>query len=110
MVSLEEIKDAFWSMKSYKALSPNSLHAGFFQRFWLTVGNSVKEEVMKAFVERKVPDYLNKTSIVLIPKVQGPEIIGNYKPISLCNFVYKIISKISVARLKPHLDTLVASN
>jgi len=38
-----------------------TLHAGFFQRFWLTIGDSVKEEVMKAFVERKVPDYLKKT-------------------------------------------------
>ena len=28
MVSLEEIKDALWLMKSYKALSPDSLHAG----------------------------------------------------------------------------------
>jgi len=45
---------------------------------------------------------------VLIPNVQGLEIIGNYRPISLCNSVYKIISKIIVAHLKSHLDTLVA--
>ena len=69
MVSLEEIKDALWPMKLYKALSSDSLHAGFLQRFWLTVGDSMKKEIMKAFVERKVLDYLNKTHIVLIPKV-----------------------------------------
>ena len=69
MVSLEEIKDALWSMKSYKAPSSDSLHVGFLQRSWLTIGDSVKEEVIKAFVERKVLDYLNKTHIVLIPKV-----------------------------------------
>ena len=97
MVTMEEIKDALWSMKPYKALGPDGLHAGFFQRFWLVVGDSVKEEVMRAFTERKVPDYLNKTLIVLIPKIQGPETIGNYRPINLCNIIYKIISKIIVA-------------
>ena len=52
--------------------------------------------------------WLSQKNIVLIPKVQGLEIIGNYRPISLCNSVYKIISKIIVALLKSHLDTLVA--
>ena len=46
-VTKEEIKDALWSMKAYKAPGPDGLHAGFFQRFWLTVGDSVVEEVMK---------------------------------------------------------------
>ena len=108
MVSIEEIKEALWSMKPYKAPGPDGLHAGFFQRFWLTVGDSVRKEVEKAFIERKVPEYLNKTHIVLIPKIQGPETIGNYRPISLCNSVYKIITKIIVARIRPHLDTLVS--
>ena len=76
----------------------------FFQRFWLIVGDLVKKEVNRAFVERKIMEYLNSMHIVLIPKIQGPETIGNYKPISLCNSVYKIISKIIVARIKPHLE------
>ncbi|XP_023873179.1 uncharacterized protein LOC111985766 [Quercus suber] len=66
-VSTKEIKSALWSMKPYKAPSPDGLHAGFFQRFWLTVGDSIKDEVLKAFSDRKIPDYLNKTHIVLIP-------------------------------------------
>ena len=94
-------------MKAYKAPSPNRLHVNFFQRFWLVVGDSVNEEVMKVFRERKVPKYLNHTLIVLIPRIQGLETIGNYKPISLCNSVYKIITKIIVARIRPHLERLI---
>ena len=108
MVTLEEIKEALWSMKPYKSPGLDGLHAGFFQRFWLIVGDSVKEEVMKVFLERKVSEYLNKTLIVLIPKVQGPESIGNYRPISLCNSIYKIISKVIVARLRPQLENIVS--
>lgn len=83
MVTVKEIKEALWSMKPYKSPGPDGLHAGFYQRFWLIVGDSVIKEVMKVFLKRKVPDYLNKTLIALIPKVQSPETLGNYRPISL---------------------------
>ena len=91
-VSEEEIKAALWPLKAFKALGPDGLHAGFFQRFWLTVGGSVINEVKKVFIERRVPNYLNTTHIALIPKIQGPETLSNYRPISLCNTVYKTVS------------------
>lgn len=62
---------------------------------------------MKIFEECKIPDYLNKTNIVLIPKIAGLESLGNYRPISLCNMVYKVVTKIIVARLRPHFGKLV---
>lgn len=55
-----------------------------------------------------MPEVLNKTNIALIPKVAGPEILGNYWPISLCNTVYKLITRIIVTRLRPHLNKLVS--
>ena len=45
--------------------------------------------------------------MALIPTIQGLETIGNYRLISLCNIVYKIITKIIVARIRPMLDKLV---
>ena len=108
VASEEEIKSALWSLKPFKAPGPNGLHAGFFQRFWLVVGKSVLEEVGKIFAERKMPEYLNRTHIALIPKVQGPETLGNYCPISLSNTVYKVVTKIIVARLRPFLDKLIS--
>lgn len=107
MVRPKEIKSTLWSMKPHKAPGPNRLHAGFFQRFWHTVGGSITKEVLRAFPDRNIPDYLNKIHIVLIPEMQGPEAIVNYRPISLCNLVYKIISKIIVARIRPFLDRLI---
>ena len=61
------------------------------------------EEVRKIFVDMVVPEELNRTHITLIPKIPGPETLSNYRPISLCNMVYKIVSKIVVARLRPFL-------
>lgn len=72
------------------------------------MGRLVLDEVKRIFEERRVSEYLNKTHVALIPKIQGPETLGNYRLISLCNTVYKIVTKILVARLRPFLDTLVS--
>lgn len=52
LVRLEEIKSALWSVKPHKAPSPSGLHVGFFQCFWLTVGDSITEDVLKAFSDK----------------------------------------------------------
>ena len=106
--SVEEIKSALWSFKAFKASSPDGLHAGFFHRFRLIVGNSMIDMIKKVFVERKVPEFLNRTHIAFIPKIQGLETLGNYRLISLCNTIYKVVTKIIVARLRPHLEKIIS--
>ena len=63
---------------------------------------------MDIFQTRAIPEYLNETLIWLIPKCQSPESLCNYHPISLCNSIYKVVSKIIVARLRPFLDKIIS--
>lgn len=84
-----EIWDALKSMKPFKAPGIDGLHAGFFQRFWLLVGDSVKREVKEIFTTQKISEYLNQTLISLIPKQIGPELVSHYRPISRCKDSYK---------------------
>ncbi|KAF7150466.1 hypothetical protein RHSIM_Rhsim02G0009200 [Rhododendron simsii] len=65
-------------------------------------------DMVKDFFERKANlDKLNLTNLIVIPKIPNPEAISQFRPISLCNFAYKIISKILANRLKPLLPTLI---
>ena len=66
------------------------------------------EEVRKIFATKEILEELNRTSITLIPKIPSPTTLNNYSLISLCNTVYKIVSKILVARLRPLLGKLIS--
>ena len=109
-ITAEEVKQGLWSLKPFKAPGVDSLHAGFFQYFWEDVKGSVCKEVMEVFESKVVPEYLNETLFSLIPKCPNPESFNNYRSISLCNTIYKVVTKIIVARIRPFLDKLIASN
>lgn len=51
---------------------------------------------------------LNNTLIVLVPKVPDPKLITDFCPISLCNMIYKIFSKVVVNRIKPLLNRCIS--
>ena len=68
----------------------------------------MKSEIKEVFRRHKVPDYLNQTFVALIPKQAGPETVSHYRPISLCNTIYKVISKIIVLRIRPLLPSLIS--
>ena len=86
----------------------DGLHAEFFQHFWHILGPSVIEEVLTTFSTKRVPSYLNQTLVVLIPKRNGSEVLGHFRPISLYTSIYKTISKIIVNRIRPHMQHLVS--
>jgi hypothetical protein len=55
-----------------------------------------------------MPAGWNETVVVLIPKVENPEEVSQFRPISLCNVVYKIISKMLASRLKMFLPDIIS--
>jgi hypothetical protein len=67
------------------------------------LGDDLTMEVLNAVNSISVPDGWNNTTIVMIPKIGNPEKVAQFRPISLCNVVYKLISKMLANRLKFYL-------
>lgn len=57
-----------------------------------------------------VRGFLNKTLLVLIPMVQGPEFVAEFCPISLCTVPFKVWTKVLVNLLKPIMPKVIAEN
>uniref|UniRef100_A0A2N9HGL8 Reverse transcriptase domain-containing protein n=1 Tax=Fagus sylvatica TaxID=28930 RepID=A0A2N9HGL8_FAGSY len=103
-----EIKRAIFDMDSLKAPGPDGFPPLFYKHYWNIVGGNVIDTVQDFFKHGRLTQELNSTFIVLIPKVPNPTSTSHYRPISLCNVVYKAISKILVAKLRPLLDKLIS--
>ena len=103
-----EVKEGLGSLKPLKAPGPDGIHAGFFQAYWQQVGTSVVNEVFKVFQSSTMPSHLNKTLITLILKHPRANCLATFRPISLCNTVYKVVTNIIVKRLRPFLPKLIS--
>ncbi|GLU24163.1 hypothetical protein SLE2022_401190 [Rubroshorea leprosula] len=106
--SNKEIWDAVNSLKSFKAPGPDGTHPFFYKRMWPLIGEKISCEVRNIFLTGCIPPKWNECLLVLIPKLQSPGHIHQFRPISLCNTIYKIISKILVHRIKPWMDKIIS--
>src|SRR4051812_5169543 len=100
----EEIGDALFQIGPLKAPGGDGLPARFFQRNWATVKDDVIAVVQNFFAYGVMPEGINDTIIVLIPKGKDQSTMKDFRPISLCNVIYKVISKCLVNRMRPLLD------
>ncbi|GAU47702.1 hypothetical protein TSUD_190310 [Trifolium subterraneum] len=78
------------------------------KRFWEQCSDDIFS-VASTWLERGYfPTGLNDTNICLIPKCDNPTSMKDLRPISLCNVLYKMISKVLANRLKCCLDKCVS--
>jgi len=94
-------------MKPYKAPDPDGFQCIFFKQYWHIVGEDIFQMVKRAFETGSFDPTLSDTLISLIPKSDPPKTYKDFRPISLCNIVYKIITKVLVLRLRQILDTII---
>jgi hypothetical protein len=108
--SIEEVKAAVWDCDSYKSPGPDGIPFGFIKDFW----DMLKDDVMRFMVEfhrnGKLTKGINSTFIALIPKVDNPQSLNEFRPISLVGSLYKILAKVLANRLRMVLGSVISDS
>ena len=104
----EEVRRALKQMHPTKSPGPDGMSPVFFQSYWDVVGPQVVDCVLNTIKTGVMPNGLNDTFICLIPKVNCPQKMSEFRPISLCNVIYKMVSKVLANRLKKVLPAVIS--
>ncbi|GAA0149234.1 hypothetical protein LIER_08462 [Lithospermum erythrorhizon] len=103
--SFEEVKRDFHELVGGKGPAPDGFSA---KHNWSMVGGELHKVVMCVFATRVLPATLNATTITIVPKVEFPKDIKEYRPISCRNILYKAITKILVGRMKSLMPNIIS--
>lgn len=109
-VSEEEIREVLFKMPNDKSPGPDGFTTEFFRSSWSIIAKDFTTAVQSFFSKGFLPKGLNATILALIPKKDSAQEMRDYRPISCCNVLYKVISKIIANRLKDTLPQCISYN
>ncbi|KAL0295278.1 UNVERIFIED_CONTAM: hypothetical protein Sangu_2511200 [Sesamum angustifolium] len=109
-VTPAEVKTVIFQISDNKAPDPDSYTSCFFKKAWNIMGDFICRAVMDFFRSGRMLRQLNHTIIALVPKSEHSLSVANYRPISCCNVIYKVITKIIADCLSPALEQLIDSS
>jgi hypothetical protein len=107
---LAEIKAAVWDCDSFRCPGPDGINLGFFKDFWEILKVDLLNFFAKFHRNGKLTKGLNSTFIALISKVECPQRVADFHPISLVSSVYKILSNVLANRLWKVIGNVVSAS
>lgn len=104
-----DIKEALFGMYAWKDPDPDGFPTGFYQKSWLVVCDFVCNYIKQIRKNLETIEEVNMTDLMLIPKMNNPTYVSQFRLILLCNTVCKIYSKTIVNRLKIYIDDIISA-
>ncbi|XP_074298118.1 uncharacterized protein LOC141628935 [Silene latifolia] len=109
-VTVDEIKQAMYSIPGTKAPGPDGYTSQFFKDSWDLTGECVTAAILDFFNHGKLLKKINNTVLILIPKIDRPVCVTQFRPIACCNTIYKCIIRLLCNRLGAVLPHIISPN
>jgi len=106
--SKAEVKVAVWDCESFKSPRPDGVNFGFIKDFLEDIKGDVMQFISEFHRKGKLSRGINTTFIALIPKVDSPQRLNDFRPIALIGCLYKILSKVLANRLRLIIGRVVS--
>jgi hypothetical protein len=103
-----EVKSAVWDCDSFKSPGPDGINFGFFKDFWVELKGDIMRFITEFHQNGKLTKGINSTFIALIPKVDCPQRLNEFRPISLVGSLYKILAKVLANRLRHVIGSVIS--
>lgn len=107
---LEEIQDVVAFSDGKKSPGPDGFNFSSYKKFWDLIKAELMTMFSQFFVTSTLPRSFSSYFITLIPKVNVPLGIGDFRPISLVSSLYKLVAKVLAGRLSTVMDKLISPN
>ena len=110
-ITIADLKTALSEMETDKSPGPNGLTVKFFRTFFNLLAPILFLLIKNIFITETIPSKIQLAYMTLLLKdVKAPEEPRNYRPISLLNVEFKLITKALVNKIKPHMSSMVHEN
>ena len=107
-VSDLDIKNALFDIDDGKAPGPDGYSSCFFKKSWVVIHENFCLAVRDFFQSGAMLKQINHYIIALIPKSANTSSASDFRPISCCNVIYKVIAKLLAARLPQALVSIIS--
>ena len=107
-ITLEELASVLKKSRNNSTPGSSGFSYGFYKFFWLQLGPFILKAAHYSFNIGKLPSSQTVGIISLIPKGEKPkEFLDSWRPITLQNSIYKLISGVIAQRINTVLPTII---
>jgi len=106
--SIEEVRAAVWECDNFKCPGSDGVNLGFIKDFWDILKVNVMRFISEFHRNGRLAKGINSTFIALIPKIDSPQRLNDFRPILLVGSMYKILARVLACRLRSVIGFVVS--
>merc|ERR1712015_316351 len=110
-LTMKELDDALSTAKSKSSPGSTGFSYAFYKAFWNELKYHIFECYKEISINKKLPDFLSRGIITLLPKGDKDRTkITNWRPVTLLDVLYKLLSKMIAKRINEVLPNILSAD